>query len=64
MTTVTDLKKMLDVLEKHGKGDEMVQAGHDIVYLPAYTHEDALGEDLEKAGAIYSYADRHWYVFV
>lgn len=33
MPSISKLKKILEVLEKHGEGNEFVLGGHDIIYL-------------------------------
>ena len=63
MTTVAKLKKILEILEKNGLGNELVAADHDIIFLSSAPADAPFGDDLEEAGASYS-GGEGWYVFV
>jgi hypothetical protein len=64
MTTVTDLKKILEILEAHDMGDELVQADHDVIYIPGAEQGTDFAEKLDAAGAFYDESEDWWVVMV
>jgi len=63
MTTVTKLKQALEILEKHGKGDDFIEAGRDMVFLSTEPKDSPFADELMAAGASYS-AESGWYMWV
>lgn len=63
MTTATKLKTILEILEKHGEGEHLVQADHDIIYLNSGDPDAPFAEDLKAAGASFGESEG-WYIFV
>ena len=53
MSKIKDFKQILDILLKYDLGDEMLESGHDIIYLPVEKDNVSKKDfkELEKLGA-------------
>ncbi len=63
MTTATKLRKVLEILEKHGEGEHLVQADHDIIFLNSGEPDAPFAEELKEAGAYFGESEG-WFIFV
>lgn len=64
MTTVADLKKVLEILVSHDMGEETIQADHDVIYIPGAEQGTDFAEKLEAAGAFFDESNDCWVVMV
>lgn len=63
MTTTTRLKKILEILEAHGEGDQIVQADHEIIYLNPGDSDAVFADALRAEGAGWG-PQEGWFVLV
>ena len=62
MSTVTKLKKILEVLEKHGEGNTYMGATHDTIFLHPSGEDAPFAEELKAAGAHWN-EEYRWYIY-